>query len=268
MLLKVVLGLLAVLVLAVIGIQIFLPDRVASDIEARLTEGGGTASAEVESLPAVRLIWADGDRIEVSGSDLVLDVENDVEVLDRLDGFDQVDVSLENVEAGPFQVSTFELRRQGGGAYTLRSDATTSGTELLEFGAEALGPLAGPIGGLLGGNAPDEASEPFEVELDAQLVSVDGQIEITEGGGTVAGYDVGPLAELITAAVVSRLVRGRPSLADEALAAGRVDHALQRFEGAVLGVPAELLASPRGIHQDGGRKRVEPGDLRRQAWEP
>ena len=137
MLLKVVLGLLAVLVLAVIGIQIFLPDRVASDIEARLTEGGGTASAEVESLPAVRLIWADGDRIEVSGSDLVLDVENDVEVLDRLDGFDQVDVSLENVEAGPFQVSTFELRRQGGGAYTLRSDATTSGTELLEFGAES-----------------------------------------------------------------------------------------------------------------------------------
>ena len=202
---KLLLAVVVLLLLALVAIQLFLPGRVASDIEARLTEGGGEASAEVEALPAIRLLWSDGDRIEVSGSDLVLQVQDDVEVMDKLDGFDQVDLSLERVEAGPFEVESFELRRQGDGAYTLRSDATTSGTELLEFGAEELGPLGGPIAGFLGEQAPEEASEEFDVELDAQLVSDEGAIEITEGGGTVAGYDVGPLAEFITAAVVSRL---------------------------------------------------------------
>ena len=202
---KLIVAVVAFLALALVAIQLFLPGRVESDVEARLTEGGGEASAEIEALPAARLIWGDGDRIEVTGSDLVLEVENDTAVLDRLDGFDQVDVALERVEAGPFQVESFELRRAGDGAYTLRSDAATSGTELLQFGAEELGPLAGPVAGLLGEQAPGEAAEEFEVELDAQLVSDDGRIEITEGGGTVAGYDVGPLAEIITAAVVSRL---------------------------------------------------------------
>jgi hypothetical protein len=195
----------ALAVLALIAAQLILPGRVASDVEARLTEGGGDAAVEVEALPAARLLWGDGDRIGVTGSDLVLDVEKDVEVLDRLDGFDQVDVSLERVQAGPIDVATFELRRAGDGNYTLRSDATTSAAELLEFGAEELGPLAGPIAGFLGRQAPEQAAEPFDVELDALLASDDGRIDIVEGGGTVAGYDVGPLAEIITAAVVSRL---------------------------------------------------------------
>ncbi len=202
---KLLLALVVVVVLAVVAIQLILPGRVASEIEGRLTEGGGEASAEVEALPAVRLLWSDGDRIEVTGSDLDLQVSDDVEVMDKLDGFDQVDVSLERVEAGPFTVESFELRRAGDGAYTLRSDATTSGTALLEFGADELGPIGGPIAGFLGGQAPEEASEEFDVALDAQLVSDGGRIEIVEGGGTVAGYDVGPLAEIITAAVVSRL---------------------------------------------------------------
>lgn len=193
------------LMAALISIQLIVPSRVASDVEARLTEGGGSATAEIEALPAVRLLWGDGDRIEVRGSDLALDVENDTNVLDRLDGFDQVDVSLERVDAGPFEVGSFELRRQGEGAYTLRSEATTSGAELLDFGAENLGPIGGPIAGFLSDQAPEEAEDEFVVELDAQLESGDGRIEIVEGGGTVEGYDVGPLAEIPMAAVVSRL---------------------------------------------------------------
>lgn len=202
---RIALALVAIAAVALVAAQVFLPGRVASDIEARLTEGGGRASASVEAVPAARLLWADGDRIEVAGSGLVLDVENDTDVLDRLDGFDQVDVSLTDVEAGPFAVSSFELRRAGDGAYTLRSEATTSGTELLEFGADNLGPIGGPIAGFLGERAPAQASEAIEVTLDAQLESADGRIEIVDGGGEVEGYDVGPLAEVITAAVVSRL---------------------------------------------------------------
>ncbi|MGI8462565.1 MAG: hypothetical protein ACR2OC_13190 [Solirubrobacterales bacterium] len=201
---RILLGLLLLIVALFVAAQLFLPGRAASDVEARLTEGGGSAEVEIEALPAARLLFDDGDRIEVRGADLVLDVENDIHVLDRLDGFDQVDVSLERVEAGPFEVSSFELRRAGEGAYTLTSEATTSAAELLEFGGESLGPIAGPIAGFLSGQAPEEANEPFTAELEAQLVSNDGQIEIV-GGGTVEGYPIGPLAEIITAAVVSRL---------------------------------------------------------------
>jgi hypothetical protein len=37
------------------------------------------------------------------------------------------------------------------------------------------------------------------------MESDDGRIRVTEGGGTVAGVATGPLAELITAAIVVRL---------------------------------------------------------------
>ena len=195
----------ALLVAAFVLSELLIPDRVASDVEARLTEGGGTASVEVEALPAARLLFGDGDRIEVRGSDLALDVEDDTAVLDRLDGFDQVDVELTDITAGPFEVGSFELRRAGDGAYTLASEATTSGPELVEFGADEFGTVGSVLGDLLGDEAPEELQGEFDVELDAELVSDDGRIEITDGGGEVAGYDVGPLAEVITAAVVSRL---------------------------------------------------------------
>src|SRR5687768_5971236 len=85
---KLLIGVVAALVVALVAIQLILPGRVESDVEARLTEGGGEAAVEIEALPAARLIWGDGDRIEVTGSDLGLEVENDTAVLDRLDGFD------------------------------------------------------------------------------------------------------------------------------------------------------------------------------------
>jgi hypothetical protein len=38
-----------------------------------------------------------------------------------------------------------------------------------------------------------------------ELTSEDGRIQVVSGGGTVAGVPTGPLAELITSAVVIRL---------------------------------------------------------------
>jgi hypothetical protein len=194
----------AVLVLLVAA-QLLLPDRVAEGIEERLTERGGRATVSVEATPAVRLLLGDGDRIEVRGSDLDLDVTEDTEVLARLDRFDEVDVLLERVAAGPFAVQSFDLRRHGGDAYVMRSSATTSGVELLRYGADRLGGLAGPALGLLSDEVPAQARREVPVELDVALRSSDGGIEVVSGSGTVAGIDTGPLAEIITAAIVSRL---------------------------------------------------------------
>lgn len=205
MIVRIGLALALLLVAFVVVAQLLLPDRVADGIEDRLTEGGGSAEVSVEAMPAARLLLGDGDRIEVRGSDLGLDVTEETEVLDRLDGFDEVDVLLERVVAGPLDVSSFALTRDGGELYTLRTTATTTGTELLEYGTETFAPLAGPLVGALSDAAPSAARQRVPVALEMGLVSDEGRIEVVSGDGTIAGFDAGPLAEIVTAAVVSRL---------------------------------------------------------------
>ena len=205
MIVRIGLALALLLVALLVAAQLLLPDRVAGGVEERLSEGGGSAEVSVEALPAARLLFGDGDRIEVRGSDLDLDVTEETEVLDRLDGFDEVDVLLEGVAAGPLDVDSFALTREGGDVYALRTTATTTGTELLEYGAETFAPLAGPLVGALTDEAPAAARERVPVELGMGLVSDDGRIEVVSGDGTIAGFDAGPLAEIVTAAVVSRL---------------------------------------------------------------
>ncbi len=205
MALRIVLGAGAVVLVLLVAAQIFLPGLVADDVEERLTEGGGDAEVSIEAVPAARLLLGDGDRIEVRGSGLVLDVEDRPDVLDRLDGFAEVDVALERVEAGPFSVESFALAADGDGSYRLRSSAVTSGVELLEYGADRLGGLAGPIAGFFTDDVPEQAKRELPIELDMELRSSDGEIEVVSGTGTVAGFDTGPLAEIITGAIVSRL---------------------------------------------------------------
>ena len=205
MVLRIALGLGALALILLAAAQLFLPGLVEGDVEERLAEGGGEAEVSIEALPAARLLLGDGDRIEVRGSDLVLDVTQRTDVLDRLDGFGEVDVALERVEAGPFSVASFDLVGEGGGSYLLRSSATTSGVELLEYGAGSLGGIAGPVAGLFTDDVPEAARRKLPVELDMEMESEDGEIEVVSGSGTVAGYDTGPLAEIITGAIVSQL---------------------------------------------------------------
>lgn len=194
-----------VVVVAVLAVaQLAVPPFVESRIEDRLTEGGGNAEASVGALPAARLLAGDGDSIEVTGSELDLEVNTEEGVFDRLDGFDRVDVDLRDFRAGPFDVESFVLSRDGSDAYSLQSSSTTTGTELLQYGAAELGVPGSSLIPLITGDER-EANVPVPVELDMQLESDDGRILVTEGGGEIAGYPTGPLAELITSAIVVRL---------------------------------------------------------------
>ena len=192
----------AVVVLAVAA-QLVLPGIGEGQIEDRLTENGGSATAELSATPAVRLLWGDGDRLEVRGSGLDLDLSENPEVLDRLDGFGEVDVSLSDFRAGPFDVTSFELARSGDRPYAVRSTSSTTTAELVEFGTDSLGL---PGGGLLGAFAAGATTDrPIPIALDMEMESDDGRARVVSGGGTVAGYPTGPLAELITSAIVVRL---------------------------------------------------------------
>jgi hypothetical protein len=190
--------------LTLVVAQLVVPGIGERQIEDRLTENGGSADVSLAATPAVRLLLGDGDRLEVRGSDLELDLTEDVQVFDRLDGFDEVEVGLADFRAGPFDVRSFELTRRGGEPYALTSTSSTTAADLVDYGAGALGLVGGPLLRFLTGQAP-LGSRPIPIRLDMGMESEDGRIRVVSGGGTVGGYPAGPLAQLITAAIVVRL---------------------------------------------------------------
>lgn len=198
-----IVALVAVVALLAIA-QLVVPPWAEKRIEDRLTENGGTANAKVEAFPAALLVAGEGDSIEVTGSGLDLEVDPEEEVFKRLDGFDSVDIDLDDFAAGPFDVDTFALTREGSGTYSMRSQLTTTGSALLQFGAERLGvPGSSFLPLITGGNK--RANAPIPVDLDMELESDDGRVIVTEGEGEVAGYPAGPLAELITSVIVVQI---------------------------------------------------------------
>jgi hypothetical protein len=200
------LSLLAViLVAAVVVSQIAVPGLVEHRIEDRLTERGGSALVTLDAFPAARLLFDDGDRIEVRGTGLDLELEEErPEALERLDGFDEVRVTLDDTRAGPVDVHSFELTRAGSAPYHLVSSAQTTPADLAEYGATRLGLPVAPLLDYLGGRVP-RAARPIPIDLDMSIRSESGRAIVVSGGGTVAGFPTGPLAELITEAIVVRL---------------------------------------------------------------
>ena len=111
-----------VILVGAIG-QLVLPPLTAGRMEDRLTEGGGSAMVSTEAFPAARLLFGDGDRIEVRGSGLDLELAEESDAFERLDEFDDVDVRLDASRAGPLEVDSFELSRSGSAPYRLASTA-------------------------------------------------------------------------------------------------------------------------------------------------
>jgi hypothetical protein len=194
-----------VFVFLLVAGQILIPDVGERRVEARLTEGGGTADVTLGAVPAVRLLFSDGERFEVTAKDLDLELDRDEQVFDKLDGFSIVDVSIADSRAGPIDLDNFELQRDGEGPYRLTATGTTSPDELVDYGVEGLS--------LPGGSILDSAMQllgidtttTVPIDLDMQLTSDDGRIHVVSGGGDIAGIPTGPLAELVTNAIVVQL---------------------------------------------------------------
>ena len=58
---------------------------------------------------------------------------------------------------------------------------------------------------VLGTSVSDVDETTVPVELDLEVTSEDGRVRVVSGGGTVAGFETGPLAQLITSAIVVQL---------------------------------------------------------------
>ena len=194
-------------VLAVIA-QLVLPRYLAGRVEDRLEEGGGSAKVSLGAFPAVTLVGGRGGSIEVTGSGLAFDLgDRREDPLGRLDGFSQVDVRLDDVEAGPLAVERFGLDRdQRDEPYELVVSGTTTPRELAaELGSQAGGALGGLVGSLAGGMLPGGGRTDVPLDLSATVDSDSGRTDVVQATGSVAGVPAGPLAEVVLNAVLDRL---------------------------------------------------------------
>ncbi len=79
---------LAFLLLALVASQLIVPAYLENRAENRLTEGGGEVSVDIDALPALRLLFNRGKRIEVRGNGLDIPLEGvRGRVFDDLDRF-------------------------------------------------------------------------------------------------------------------------------------------------------------------------------------
>jgi hypothetical protein len=204
---RVLLALFGLIVVLLMASQFVLPLIAEGQVEDRLEDGGGSASAEIDAFPALRLLFDDGDRLEARGEGLRLDVTRRQRVLERLDGFDEVDVELVDFSVGPFDLDGFVMtRREGESSYRTAFSGEASPREVAGFlGAQAGGALGGLLGDLAAGTLPGGGDTPLPVRLTARVESRDGRVDVTSTSGSVAGVPAGPFAQLVIEMVVRRL---------------------------------------------------------------
>ncbi len=157
------------------------------------------------AVPAARLLFSDGERFEVTARDLDLDLDRNDRVFDNLDGFSIVDVSIADSHAGPFDLTSFELERDGEGPYRMTATGTTTPDELVDYGVEGLS--------LPGGSIFDSAMQLLGIRHHrhaADRPRHGADVGRRPGPGRLRRrrdrrHPTGPLAELLTNAIVVQL---------------------------------------------------------------
>ena len=191
--------------LVAVATHFVLPPYLEGRVEERLEEHGGRAEVELRAVPALRLLAGHGDRIEIEGSGLEVDFDDpDTDAFERLNKFDEVAIELDETTAGPFDVASFRLETTGDDRYRIEVDATASIQDIARVAGEQFGPLGGLIGSLAGSSVPFSAA-PVPLRIDGEVEAREGEVEVVSGDAQVAGLPAGPLARLVTNAVLSRL---------------------------------------------------------------
>ena len=184
--------------------QVIIPNIAENKIQDRLTQDGGSADVHVSAIPAVRLLFGDGDKLTVDARRIDIPVTEAGKVSFKdLDKFDEVDITLLDSNIGPVNASRIELNRgEGDDVYTFTFRGNTSPAQLADFVLDALPAglrsIAEAIGGRAGGGS-------IPVRMDATLRSENGQARLVRGSGDIAGLPLGPFALGVASAVINRL---------------------------------------------------------------
>jgi hypothetical protein len=181
-----------------------IPGHAEKKVRERLTRNGGTANVNIRAIPAIRLLWDDGDELDVEAHGI------DIPARDlrggsfkQLDGFDKMSFEMVRSEVGPFTADRVSLTRgEGEKNYDFTFRGSTSAGQLASFALGTLPPILRSLIETLGGR-PAEAEIP--IRLNAELKSENGRADIVRGTGTVAGLPLGGIALPIAGAIISRL---------------------------------------------------------------
>jgi hypothetical protein len=198
---------LAGFLLVLVASQLIVPAYLEHRAEKRLTEHGGKADVDIDALPAAKLLWHRGKRIEVRGSGIDVPLEGERgRVFDDLDRFGEADVRLDRLTAGPLRIARFTLSRTDReGPYDLAVSASITPRELSGYAGRQLGGALGGMIGQIGSALLPFSTAPIPVELDAVVASNDGDAEVRSVDGTVAGIPADPLVAALAAAIAARL---------------------------------------------------------------
>jgi hypothetical protein len=190
-----------------IASQLAIPPIAERTVEDRLERDGGHSEVSLSAFPAVRLLFGDGRTIEVEGEGLRLDPDRRRDALERLEGFDEVSVRLEQLDAGPLDVQSFQLvRQEGDDKYETAIEATTTPRQVARFiGSEAGGVFGGVLGDLAVEGLPGGGNAEVPIDVAAMIEDRSGEVVASDVTGSVAGIPAGPLAELVVEAVARRL---------------------------------------------------------------
>ena len=181
-----------------------IPNHYENEVQDRLTKNGGSADVSVKAIPAIRLLFDDGDELNVEARRIDIPVESlRGGALKKLDGFDHMRFAMVNSEIGPFTADRALLKRgEGDEFYDFTFRGSTSAGQLADF---ALGSLPAPLRALIEAVSGRSANSGVPIRLDAQLNSVNGRAQVVQGGGSVAGLPIGGIALPIVNAIISRL---------------------------------------------------------------
>ena len=205
---KVLLAAAAIIVVLLVAAQVIAPRVISGEVEKRLTQDGGTAHVKITAVPAVTLATGRGQSIEISGDDLVYDLDERKErPFERLDGFGDVRIDLRDLDAGAVKLTSFTLSREGrDSSYALSMRGTSTPRDLAsELGSATGGSLGGVLGGLASGVLPDAGMGSVPLRMDATVASDDGRPRVDSARATVAGVPAGRLTEVVLRAVLERL---------------------------------------------------------------
>ena len=181
-----------------------IPGKAEKKVRDRLTRNGGTADVQIRAIPAIRLLWDDGDELDVQAHGI------DIPARDlrggsfkQLDGFDEMKFEMVRSQVGPFTADRVSLSRgEGEQNYNFTFGGSTSAGQLASFALGTLPPILRSLIETVGGR-PAEAEIP--IRLNAELKSEGGRAELVRGSGTVAGLPIGGIALPIAGAIISRL---------------------------------------------------------------
>ena len=123
--------------------QALIPNAAESKVKDRLTRNGGSADVTIKAIPALRLLFDDGDELNVEARRIEIPVR-DLRGggLKKLDGFDHMRFEMIRSEIGPFTADRALLKRdEGEQLYDFTFTGSTSAGQLADFALGSL-PLA------------------------------------------------------------------------------------------------------------------------------